>query len=213
MAAGPVWGNRPGEKRGLYRRQCAHCHGISGDGQGPTASILNPYPRDYRPGIFKFKSTYTAAEPTEEDLRTIVHNGVPGTAMPSFALLPPDEVNALVEYVKYLSIRGQMETALVNYIADEKARRTLDPSKTPSYADLVGELKPKSLTNTATESVIGTTVDAVPPPSTSIKWPVGRQGPRIVLQRHQRQLYAMPRPDRARRRPADRLRQLEQGQS
>ena len=24
-------------------------------------SILNPYPRDYRPGVFKFKSTYTAA--------------------------------------------------------------------------------------------------------------------------------------------------------
>src|SRR5262245_52814648 len=40
IAAGPVWGNRPGEKRGLYRRHCAHCHGINGDGHGPTASIL-----------------------------------------------------------------------------------------------------------------------------------------------------------------------------
>ena len=61
MAAGPVWSDKGGDKHGLYRRHCAHCHGISGDGQGPTAAILNPYPRDYRPGVFKFKSTYTAA--------------------------------------------------------------------------------------------------------------------------------------------------------
>jgi hypothetical protein len=48
MSAGPVWSNEAGDKHGLYRRHCAHCHGISGDGQGPTAAILNPYPRDYR---------------------------------------------------------------------------------------------------------------------------------------------------------------------
>jgi mono/diheme cytochrome c family protein len=122
MAAGPVWSDKVGGKHGLYRRHCVHCHGISGDGQGPTASILNPYPRDYRPGVFKFKSTYTAAEPTDADLHKVVSEGIPGTAMPSFALLPPDEVAALVEYVKYLSMRGQMETALENHVADE-----LDP--------------------------------------------------------------------------------------
>jgi mono/diheme cytochrome c family protein len=108
MAAGPVWSDEQGGKHGLYRRHCAHCHGISGDGLGPTAAILDPYPRDYRSGVFKFKSTYTAAQPTDDDLRRILHDGIPGTAMPSFALLPPDEREALVEYVKYLSIRGQM---------------------------------------------------------------------------------------------------------
>ena len=119
MAAGPVQSTELGAKRGLYRRHCAHCHGISGDGRGPTAGILNPYPRDYRPGVFKFKSTYTAAQPTDDDLRKTIKDGIPGTAMPAFALLPPDEVDALVEYVKYLSIRGQMETALVNLVFDE----------------------------------------------------------------------------------------------
>jgi mono/diheme cytochrome c family protein len=119
MAAGPVWSDQDGAKQGLYRRHCAHCHGISGDGRGPTASILNPYPRDYRSGVFKFKSTYTAAQPTDEDLRKTIHDGIPATAMPAFALLPPDEIDALVEYVKYLAIRGQVETALVNYVFDE----------------------------------------------------------------------------------------------
>lgn len=163
MAAGPVWGNRPGEKRGLYRRHCAHCHGINGDGHGPTASILNPYPRDYRPGIFKFKSTYTAAQPTDEDLRTIVHNGVPGTAMPAFALYPPDEINAMVEYVKYLSMRGQMETALVNFVADELDEgATLDPTKDrEAIVGLLTEIVDNW--KAANENVIVPAPDGMPP--------------------------------------------------
>jgi mono/diheme cytochrome c family protein len=119
IAAGAVQSNNLGAKRGLYRRHCAHCHGITGDGRGPTAGILNPYPRDYRKGIFKFKGTQYAAKPTNDDLRRIVHDGIPGTAMPSFALLPPDEIDALIEYVKYLSMRGQMEAALVDYVFNE----------------------------------------------------------------------------------------------
>ena len=43
--------------RNLYMQHCLHCHGVSGDGAGPTAKFLNPRPRDYRQGIFKFKST------------------------------------------------------------------------------------------------------------------------------------------------------------
>jgi mono/diheme cytochrome c family protein len=120
MAAGPVWSSQPvGGKHGLYRRHCAHCHGISGDGLGPTARILNPYPRDYRPAVYKFKSNYNPNQPTDEDLRHVLLNGVPGTAMPSFAVLPPDEIEALLEYVKYLSMRGQMETAIVGYVTEE----------------------------------------------------------------------------------------------
>jgi mono/diheme cytochrome c family protein len=138
MAAGPVWSDEQGGKHGLYRRHCAHCHGISGDGRGPTAGILNPYPRDYRRGVFKFKSTYTAAQPTDDDLRRVVHDGVPGTAMPAFALLPRDEIDALVEYVKYLSIRGQVETALENYVADElDPEDPLDPASDPELRELI----------------------------------------------------------------------------
>jgi mono/diheme cytochrome c family protein len=138
MAAGPVWSDQVGGKHGLYRRHCVHCHGISGDGRGPTASILNPYPRDYRPGVFKFKSTYTAAEPTHDDLVKTVHQGIPGTAMPSFALLPPDEIEALVEYVKYLSLRGQMETALEAHVADElNPGDKFDPANDPAIQKLV----------------------------------------------------------------------------
>ncbi len=119
MAAGSAWSDEKGYNHGLYRKHCVHCHGITGDGRGPTARFLNPYPRDYRPGVYKFKSTYNADRPTDEDLHRVLVNGVPGTAMPSFSLLPSSEVESLVEYVKYLSIRGQMETALTNFVFDE----------------------------------------------------------------------------------------------
>jgi mono/diheme cytochrome c family protein len=113
LCAGPVRSDIVGRKNGLYREHCAHCHGISGDGLGPTAAFLNPYPRDYRPGVFKFKSTERADKPTHADLVRILHNGIPGTSMPSFALLSAVQVDALVEYVKYLSMRGETELALV----------------------------------------------------------------------------------------------------
>jgi hypothetical protein len=54
--------------RGLYMRHCSHCHGTSGDGNGPTAEYLNPRPRDYRNGIFKFTSTDDASRVSRDDL-------------------------------------------------------------------------------------------------------------------------------------------------
>ena len=119
MSAGAAWSDEKGTNHGLYRKHCVHCHGITGDGRGPTARFLNPYPRDYRPGVYKFKSTFNPAKPTDEDLHRVLVNGVPGTAMPSFSLLPGSEVESLVEYVKYLSYRGQMESQLMLYVYDE----------------------------------------------------------------------------------------------
>ena len=104
-----------------------HCHGISGDGAGPTAAYLNPYPRDYRPGIFKFKSTPKGMKPTHEDLRRILIDGIPGTAMPSFKVLDEDEVESLVHYVKYLAIRGEVERKLAEAVGElEKEDRLFD---------------------------------------------------------------------------------------
>ena len=115
FAAGPVGRDERGRARGLYREHCAHCHGVTGDGAGPTAVFLNPYPRDYRRGTFKFKSTPRQSKPTHEDLRSILINGIPDTAMPSFRTLPSNELEALIDYVRYLSIRGETERSLVQY--------------------------------------------------------------------------------------------------
>jgi mono/diheme cytochrome c family protein len=126
QSAGPSWSDETGYSFGLYRKHCVHCHGVTGDGRGPTAQFLNPYPRDYRPGVYKFKSTYNPAKPTDDDLHRVLVNGIPGTAMPSFALLPGSEVESLVEYVKYLSYRGQMETKLIEYVFNELGREEVE---------------------------------------------------------------------------------------
>ncbi len=118
-AAGPISGDAEGNQRGLFRRHCAACHGTSGDGAGPTAAVLNPYPRDFRNGVFKFTSTAGGAKPVREDLLRTLRRGLPGTAMPSFYKVPDRELDALVEYVKYLSIRGQTELYLLQTIVDE----------------------------------------------------------------------------------------------
>ncbi len=95
-----------------YRKLCMHCHGLDGDGDGPTAPFLNPRPRDYRPGVFKFTSTAVGAKPTWDDLHYTLVRGAPGTAMPSFRAYPEETLAALVDYVIYLSVRGQVERLL-----------------------------------------------------------------------------------------------------
>lgn len=112
-AAGAVKSNKDGAPAGLYREHCAHCHGVTGDGAGATAALLNPYPRDFRLGKFKFKSTPLRTPPTNHDLKTILKNGIPGTAMPAFRTLPEEELDALVDYVKYLTMRGKYERYLL----------------------------------------------------------------------------------------------------
>lgn len=93
----------------LYRIHCVHCHGVPGDGRGATARWINPHPRDFRLGIFKFQSIKGQGKPRREDLYRVIENGLEGTAMPSFVLLKKEEIDAMVSYVIHLSIRGQTE--------------------------------------------------------------------------------------------------------
>jgi mono/diheme cytochrome c family protein len=131
-AAGPVSSDQDGNQFGLYRKHCAHCHGLSGDGAGPSAVFLEPYPRDFRRGIFKYKSTPgPLAPPTHEDLARAIRNGSPGSAMPAFNLLTDAELESLVQYVKYLSIRGEVERALIFDsidLLDDEYDRLVDPA-------------------------------------------------------------------------------------
>jgi len=102
----------------LYRRHCLHCHGVSGDGKGPTARFLFPRPRDFRLGKFKFTSTPYGAKPTRDDLRKTLRNGVHGSAMPSFtALMTPQEIEQVIDYTIFLSLRGETEWQLIEIAA------------------------------------------------------------------------------------------------
>jgi mono/diheme cytochrome c family protein len=96
----------------LYREQCLHCHGVTGDGRGPTSPWVNPHPRDYRQGVFKFTSSSQpegTRRPRKEDLVRTLREGIEGTSMPSFRTFPDEDLEALAGYVVHLSLRGETE--------------------------------------------------------------------------------------------------------
>jgi mono/diheme cytochrome c family protein len=104
----------------VFMRRCQPCHGTNGDGNGPVAQYLKPLPRDYTKGVFKFTSTPYGAKPRRSDLVRTIQRGVPGTSMPAFADLPPDELDAVVDYVIYLSQRGELERELATLASQEE---------------------------------------------------------------------------------------------
>ena len=72
----------------VYGKHCAFCHGDKGAGDGGAAPYLDPRPRDFTLGLFKFRSTQTGELPTDEDLFRTISRGVPGTAMPAWGEPP-----------------------------------------------------------------------------------------------------------------------------
>lgn len=87
--------------RQLYRKHCVHCHGERGDGQGPTAPLLSPTPRDFASS--DYRDVRIDGQHAKQDLRQVIRSGRAGTAMPSFERLSDDDLNSLVEYVRFLS--------------------------------------------------------------------------------------------------------------
>ena len=109
----------------LYRRHCLHCHGVTGNGRGPTAAWVHPHPRDYRKGQFKFISTGRNA-PSRADLRRILKSGIDYTSMPSFGLLADEELDRLISYVIHLSLRGQAEEATMTKLLNNQQLKVDD---------------------------------------------------------------------------------------
>ena len=131
-----VVGHRFQEGAVLFRQNCLRCHGLTGDGNGPDASGLNPLPRDYRLGLFKFTSTKPTERIARTDLSRTVRSGIPGTAMPVFeTVLDDDQLASVVEYVRWLAMRGELENKLallltIDYSSEAvKERLTVEDMK------------------------------------------------------------------------------------
>jgi DMSO reductase family type II enzyme heme b subunit len=85
--------------KAVYQLKCVGCHGEKGDGKGPAAELLVPQPRDFTSGIYKIRTTAGKA-PSDQDLFAVITDGMPGTSMPSWAVLPEKERWNLVAYIK-----------------------------------------------------------------------------------------------------------------
>jgi mono/diheme cytochrome c family protein len=119
---------------GVFTKYCVQCHGVTGDGNGVAAAYLLPKPRDYRPGIFKFTSTTYGAKPLREDLVRTVRRGIRGTSMPAFGLLPPKDLEAVVDYVLTLTHRGELEEQLAS---EAEFNESIEASRVPELVSTV----------------------------------------------------------------------------
>lgn len=77
----------------LYQVQCATCHGVEGEGNGPAASALNPKPRNFHSA----EGWKNGRSPTM--VFKTLKEGLPPSAMASYVTLPPDDRWALSHYV------------------------------------------------------------------------------------------------------------------
>ena len=105
----------------VYQQRCVQCHGVSGDGNGPSAKFMYPRPRDYRKGVFKFASTPYGKRPLRDDLVRTVRQGIRGTSMPGFSLLAEQDQQSVVDYVLMLSRRGELELQMIGLAEAEDA--------------------------------------------------------------------------------------------
>lgn len=98
------------EGRHVYQRNCLVCHGDFGDGRGEMGREIKPPPRNFRRGLFKYRSTPAGALPTDADLERTIRGGLLGTAMPVFSNLSGREIRLVIEYVKSFSSRWRNPT-------------------------------------------------------------------------------------------------------
>ncbi len=89
--------------REAYMLYCVGCHGENGDGDGKAAEFLNPRPRNFTTGIFKFVSTSAGDLARDEDLLRTLERGLHGSSMSPWNLLDIETRKALVAYVKTFS--------------------------------------------------------------------------------------------------------------
>src|SRR5439155_24676055 len=95
----------PAQGEVVYQRYCVSCHGERGDGNGEAAVYEDPRPRDYRPAIFKCRSTPTGTLPLQSDLERTLENGLYGTHMPSWYPIGHRARQDAIAYIQTISKR------------------------------------------------------------------------------------------------------------
>tara|TARA_B100000315_G_scaffold259058_1_gene313401 strand:- start:322 stop:1962 length:1641 start_codon:yes stop_codon:yes gene_type:complete len=122
--------------REIYTRRCVMCHGLLGDGNGPAADYMDPRPRDFTLGTFKFRTTQSGELPTDTDLFRTVSRGLQGTGMQSF---DSDLIKNGLSEEKRWQVIAYIKTFAPEFDDDE-----LDPIKTNKLVSLPSNLPPFS---------------------------------------------------------------------
>jgi mono/diheme cytochrome c family protein len=112
MTQEPAPGGAPGGAGGaadlgsqVYEANCATCHGAAGKGDGPAGAGLQPPPRDFTSGQFKYGGDPASVKKT-------IETGVPGTAMIAWkGTLSDAEIEAVAKHELAFSQGGATASA------------------------------------------------------------------------------------------------------
>ncbi len=98
----------------IYMRSCSPCHGADGKGDGVAAPNLDPRPRNFTTGLFKFRSTPSGSPPTDADLARTITHGLHSTAMGPWAEFSDQDTKDVIVYVKGFSdaFKGAAPTSI-----------------------------------------------------------------------------------------------------
>ncbi len=88
----------------LYTEQCASCHGVTGDGNGPMAAGMEPPP-------INFRDYERYSQRTLYGLYNTITQGVADTAMQAYHELPAEDRWALAFYTGMLAAEEQAQAA------------------------------------------------------------------------------------------------------
>ena len=90
----------------LFTTNCASCHGESGKGDGPVGAALQPPPRDFTKGEFKFDADKDGKPGTDADLKGVITQGAGAFGgsplMAPWPTLSEADVANVIAYVRSL---------------------------------------------------------------------------------------------------------------
>ncbi len=90
--------------KGLFQTNCVSCHGTDGKGDGVASATLNPKPRNFH-DLNGWKNG-----PKFSSMYKTLQEGVPGSAMPSFSTLLPQDRIDLIYYIRTLAAYPDVTT-------------------------------------------------------------------------------------------------------
>lgn len=101
---GNVWAGDAAAGKALFEANCASCHGTSGKGDGPVGAALNPPPRDFTVGDFKFDANGNGKAGEEADLELVIQKGAMaygGSAlMAPWPTLSKEQIDDIIAYIR-----------------------------------------------------------------------------------------------------------------
>jgi mono/diheme cytochrome c family protein len=95
------------EGKKTYDLHCGICHGATGAGDGPAGLAIDPPPRNFNRGEFKFDADKNGTSGTDEDLFIVIKEGGASfggnPVMVPWSALSDGEVANVIAYIRTLA--------------------------------------------------------------------------------------------------------------